>query len=57
MEEILRDIDETDVYIDDVGVFTTSWERHVQVLKNEVAVPVHAVFPLPLGMEREDRCE
>ena len=33
MEEILRDIDETDVYIDDVGVFTTSWERHVQVLK------------------------
>ena len=33
MEEVLRDIDETDVYIDDVGVFTSTWERHVQVLK------------------------
>ena len=24
---------------------------------DEVAVRVHGVFPLPMGMEREDRCE
>ena len=23
----------------------------------EVAIRVHGVFPLPMGMEREDRCE
>ena len=32
MEEILRDIEEASVYIDDVGVFTDSWERHIEVL-------------------------
>ena len=24
--------------------------------EDEVAVDVHGVFPLPMGMEREDRC-
>jgi len=25
--------------------------------EDEVAAHVHVVFPLPMGMEREDRCE
>ena len=31
IEEILRDID-VDVYIDDVGIFSNSWENHLKVL-------------------------
>jgi hypothetical protein len=30
MENILRDISETDVYIDDIGVFTNTWEEHMK---------------------------
>ena len=26
-------------------------------MEDEVAVRVHGVFPMPMGMEREDRCE
>lgn len=32
MEEMLRDIPEVNVYIDDIGIFTNSWERHVEVV-------------------------
>ena len=32
MENILRDIRETDVYIDDVGCFSDSWEAHIALL-------------------------
>ncbi|KAL7533117.1 hypothetical protein ACHAWF_007608 [Thalassiosira exigua] len=32
MEEILRGIDEVECYIDDIGVFTTTWERNIEVL-------------------------
>ena len=32
MENIFRDISETEVYIDDIGVFTNSWEEHMKVL-------------------------
>jgi len=32
MEEVLRDIPECDVYIDDIGIFTDTWERHVEVV-------------------------
>ncbi len=27
MENIFRDISETEIYIDDIGVFTNSWEE------------------------------
>lgn len=33
MEEILRGLDDIDVYIDDVGVFSNSWEDHMRVLR------------------------
>ena len=33
MEQVLRGINEVDVYIDDVGVFTTDWQRHIEVLE------------------------
>jgi hypothetical protein len=32
MENIFRDISETEVYIDDIGVFTKNWEEHIKVL-------------------------
>ena len=33
MESLLQDIRECDVYIDDVGVFSNSWEHHIQSLQ------------------------
>ena len=33
-----------------------SAERSDAVMKAEVADHVHGVFPLPMGIEREDRC-
>ena len=32
MEGIFSDMEDVDVYIDDVGVFSNSWEEHVKVL-------------------------
>jgi len=32
MENILTDIEETDVYIDDVGIFSDTWEHHMTLL-------------------------
>ena len=34
MEEVLRgiDIDDTEVYIDDIGVFSNSWDSHISKL-------------------------
>ena len=33
MEDVLRDIEECDCYIDDVGCFDSSWDLHLQTLK------------------------
>ena len=32
MEDLLRDIEECDIYIDDVGAFDDSWESHLRTL-------------------------
>jgi hypothetical protein len=32
MEDTLRDIEESEVYIDDIGVFNNSWEQHLSSL-------------------------
>ena len=34
-----------------------STEQWGAAMGDEVATGVHGVFPLPMGMEREDRCE
>ena len=34
-----------------------SAEQWGAVMGDEVATGVHGVFPLPMGMERKDRCE
>ena len=33
MEDILRDIEEVEVYINDVGCFYNSWQQHLRTLK------------------------
>ena len=32
MENIFRDVSEAEVYIDDIGVFSDSWQQHMTVL-------------------------
>ena len=32
MENVLRDIEDTEVYIDNIGVFSKSWEKHINLL-------------------------
>ncbi len=32
MENIFRDLSEAEVYIDDIGVFSDSWQQHMTVL-------------------------
>jgi hypothetical protein len=32
MENILSDIENADVYIDDVGAFSSDWDHHVKLL-------------------------
>jgi hypothetical protein len=32
MENVLSDIKETDIYIDDIGAFSSDWDHHVNLL-------------------------
>ena len=32
MEKIFRDVAEVEVYIDEIGIFSDSWEQHLSVL-------------------------
>ena len=32
MEEVLRGFDDSEVYIDDIGVFSNSWDSHISKL-------------------------
>ncbi len=32
MENVLSDIEDADIYIDDVGAFSNDWEHHVNLL-------------------------
>ena len=32
MKNILRDIEDTKVYIEDIGIFYTSWKKHIDIL-------------------------
>ena len=32
MEDVLRGIDDIEIYIDDIGVFTDSWDKHLVIL-------------------------
>ncbi len=34
MENVLSDIKDVDVYIDDVGAFSSNWEHHINLLAN-----------------------
>ena len=32
MENIFRHLEDIDIYIDDVGAFSTSWKAHIKLL-------------------------
>jgi hypothetical protein len=52
MENIFRDLDEADVYIDDVGVFSKSWEEHLASLHKVLTMLQTANFTVnPLKCE------
>jgi hypothetical protein len=34
MKEVMKGLKEVAVYLDDVGVFTDSWEQHLVILEN-----------------------
>jgi hypothetical protein len=40
MENVLSDIEDTDVYIDDVGAFSSDWDHHVNLLAT-ILHPLH----------------
>ena len=53
MESLLRDLPETDVYIDDVGVFSNNWKEHLNSLTKVLTILQQANFTVnPLKSER-----
>ena len=34
MENIMRDVEDAEVYIDDIGAFSKTWEHHIKLLDN-----------------------
>jgi hypothetical protein len=52
MENLSRDLDETDVYIDDVGIFSNSWIDHLKSLRKVLAILQSVNFTIdPLKCE------
>ena len=52
MEEVLRGIEEVECYIDDIGIFTSSWEQHLTILAEVLARLEHNGFTInPLKCE------
>jgi hypothetical protein len=52
MESLLRDLYEVDVYINDVGCFSNSWDTHIQSLHKIVTILQAANFTVnPLKCE------
>ena len=44
MENLLRDIEECDVYIDDVGCFSNTWQEHLQSLHKILTILQNSNF-------------
>ena len=52
MEDLFRSLDQTDVYIDDVGVFDDSWEKHLASLDKVLTILQDSNFTVnPLKCE------
>ncbi len=47
MEKLLSDIEDADVYIDDVGAFSSDWNHHINLLAPLIYVD-YAKMALPL---------
>jgi hypothetical protein len=46
MEHLLQDLDKTDVYIDDVRIFSNSWNEHLTSLRKVLAILQSANFTI-----------
>jgi hypothetical protein len=52
MEHLFRDLDKTDVYIDDIGIFSNSWNEHLTSLRKVLTILQSANFTInPLKCE------
>jgi hypothetical protein len=52
MENLFRDVDEVDIYIDNVGVFSNSWKEHFVSLHKVLTILQNANFTVnPLKCE------
>jgi hypothetical protein len=46
MEHLLRDLDKTDIYIDDVKIFSNSWNEHLTSLRKVLTILQSANFTI-----------
>jgi hypothetical protein len=52
MENILRDVEDTEVYIDDIGTFSQSWDSHMALMRTILTKPQDNGFTVnPLKCE------
>ena len=52
MEDLLRDLEEVDCYLDDIGVFNNSWESHLKSLEKVLTILQNGNFTVnPLKCE------
>jgi hypothetical protein len=52
MENIFRDVSEAEVYIDDIGVFSDSWQQHQKQhhVPYSLAISINGTFLLKHGI-------
>ena len=49
MEEVLRGVEDTEIYIDDIGIFSNSWDNHLKRLNTVLDKLQEDNFIITLG--------